>query len=54
MRQIIVGGIEMTENICKYCVYFQTSESYCRRKDEIKSQKSTCGDFKKSKFAHIR
>ena len=41
----------MTEMICKYCKHFETNESYCRNKTETKSQKSTCEEFVKSKFA---
>ena len=54
MRQIIVGGIEMTENICKYCKYFETNESYCKKLKTTKSQKSSCDEFKKSRFAHLK
>ena len=54
MRQIIVGGIEMTENICKYCKYFETNESYCKKLKTTKSQKSSCDELKKSRFAHLK
>ena len=43
----------MTEEICRYCTHFQSSENYCRNLKETKWSKSTCDDFKKSRFADI-
>ena len=43
----------MSDEICKYCTSFQASENYCRKHKTTKWSKSTCDDFKKSKFADI-
>lgn len=44
----------MIEEICKYCKYFETNESYCSKLGVTKSQKSSCKEFVESKFKSIR
>lgn len=39
--------------ICKYCRYFETNESFCKKWRVTKSQKSRCEEFVKSKFAGV-
>ena len=44
----------MIEDVCRYCTHFERNESYCRKLETTKSAKSTCDEFKVSRFAEIR